>query len=327
MTEATWHTTFRGLESAAERLYEYAVELELAYRMLAQERKMQRAYSPAEAEAYERQHRPAVEKEFADVPGLFKEFLGCPDPDDFAEGITTTAAVLAELAGPAGQDDFTDGTSYPPNSAFDQLDNLSGYLDSWTGEAAMTFDREYVAKLPRVLWHQFAAVAALRGALLAEQAMWAAARQDICDLLDKTDLVLDSLSEYTPEEAKLLISLVAAVVAVAAVPITGGSSAAILFAAAAAAATVTKDVISLPPKQQDPVIRGHTPAQVIGSMRAAIKDLKKGLVDTERFICDRLTETWDAMQKPDGTFFLPRPDLADATADNVADPAHMGHPA
>lgn len=335
---------YSELVSAAEKLAERAAELqlELDAAEAADDARTDGDSREGRRYRYIQEHRAKVEAEFADLPELFQPLSEMPDPADFKSAAAGLVPALQRLAGPSGHADFTDAASkYGPHAAYERYTKDDTGMD-WTGDGAIAFRTNFLAPLERVVWNQFDMVATLRGALLAEEALWMHGRDDACQLIGDANATIDALLEKNGNPVPGVLAIIGVVVGVVAIPFTGGTSAALAWAAVGATISVAGTLSGLPVKEDPTPLSGNDPREVIASLRARVADLKTNLTNIEEFVTERLYAAASTIQGHSSVldghdryqdipglkeeFELPRPVLADATRDEVTDGHHMGDP-
>lgn len=276
---------------------------------------------------YERTHKPQVESEFSDIPGLFAPFTRTPDPEAFNGPIEELKAALNKLSTGQGTTDpiSTNGRLYPASRTLEKVSSAADDVYGWSGTSAQEFKTKYLDPFPAVVKNQFTLVAALKAALEAEQAMWKETRKNIWDIADNTYKKLEHMDDCGKNEWTMTFTVVASICAVAAVPFSAGTSLLVVGAITAVGATAqvvaAADVVKDPPNYG---IEGESVRPVINSMREAIKRQIQYVNETETRIQKALSAINDlvyAAQRDTNEdkhyFCIRRPALADSSARQI----------
>lgn len=283
--------------------------------------------------------RSRAERLFADIPALFGSFVDTPSPDWFGPAVddydlalrrlflgqdtgqVTATEAKAESGGP-----LTGTNLYKSRRGLRKLSASESYLENWSGKAALEFKKNFIDPFPAVVYNQFQMVAALRAALEAEREIWARTRRDIDQIAHDTLAALDRAgSDIFPCERndwEMMFTVVGAVFTIPAAVATGGATVALAFAAGSA--TVAAVAAS---HDEPPTVRfsaGSAPA-VIAEMRDAIGMLVRYVHQQETKIADGMLGLLRAVDGDRPSFVSKRPDLANATPQNVTGPLHMGY--
>ena len=167
------------------------------------------------------------------------------------------------------------------------LSQVADFTIEWSGDARDAFVLEFIGPLAgTAISEQQRLLAELQAALWAYDALLRRARVNAYDLADKTTDVLASLTETSPDEAKVQISILAVVVSVLTVIETGGTSSAIalgLMSSALNTATTGVDAHA--------IISGDTTSDVMNSLKEALDNLTIEMNASEQAIADALSKT------------------------------------
>ncbi|MBV1851620.1 hypothetical protein [Catellatospora tritici] len=267
-----------------------------------------------------------IERCYGEVPRLFQPFSQIPDPASYTPAIETLKRALAKLS--TGQDTrdpiSTNGANYYANPVLDKISGSESYIESWTGKAAMEFKTNFIDPFPSVARNQFILVSALKAALEAEQAMWAAARKDIDQIAENTLKALDAMDDCTSKEWAVTFTAAAAITGILlTIPTFGGSAAlAITISTVGAAAWVAA---ALPPSPPELTISGDETNAVLDSMHTAVNKASEVISETEQRIAKALENILDAVHGHRDYFVAPRPALVGATRQNIMNPEYMGY--
>ncbi|MGJ7908271.1 hypothetical protein ACOQFL_17550 [Actinopolyspora sp. H202] len=101
----------------------------------------------------------------------FEPFFDIPDPGSYDAPITALGRAMEQLSSGEMKDPINGG-NIKANPDLTRIGSAGDTLDSWTGEAADNFKRNFLDPLPAVTKNQFLLLGVLRGALEAEQERW-----------------------------------------------------------------------------------------------------------------------------------------------------------
>jgi hypothetical protein len=284
--------------------------------------------------------RRNAELAFADIPGLFGSFVDTPNPDWFGPAVNEfnralgrlflghdTGQVKAKKDEPQSGGPLTGTDFYYSNDELQDLSGSESYLEKWTGKAAMAFKKTVIDPFPSIAYNQFQMVAALRAGLEAEREIWVHTRHDIDQIAHDTLAALDRVgSNIFPcdrNEWEMTFSVVGAVITIPAAVASGG--AAVALAVAAGGATVAATVAGQAKPQKTVRFHGETAEAVISEMRDAIAMLATYAQQEEAKVADGMSGLLRALHGERSSFVAKRPDLANATPQNVTGPLHMGY--
>jgi hypothetical protein len=347
-------TPYEELPGAVERLRKDAIEAHLESKWQDNWAMRGRPMTADVKRITLEQWRPEAEREYADLPGLFRPFHEMPQPADFRELADVLSDSLGFLSGPHGRADFVRSGVVPPHPAYNQLTSVSDMIPDWAGIAAQTFRNTFAPNVEPVVWNEFSAIEGLRGPLLAAESLWTRARVDICQLVDKAQAAIDQNQESGgPVKQSSTLSLIGAVVGVLALPFTaGGSAPAVVAGFTVATSTIglaaNAAAVHQETKPTNVSIAGVTPSEIIDTLRSGLSTLNQGIASHEMTIAQHLGDLISRMagvsrvqvgrpgapdrgytRNPDheAGFTMPRPQLANVTSGNVTDDDYVGRPA
>jgi hypothetical protein len=201
-------------------------------------------------------------------------------------------------------------------------------LPDWNGDAAMAFKNHFYGPLKAYMPNELSLISLLRSSVLAQQALWKNAQQDIRDIANKTK---DSLGHYGPctdTTAWVIAFSVLAAVGTLAVPllplvIEGGiivaeTTVTAIIAGASVGSTITPIVA---PDSDPPRYSGDTAAKIIEEMQKSMTDLTQRITNVQKKIHENLTTMLEGNHRHKGirahkrTFVPPRPNIADQPID------------
>ncbi|GIF12391.1 hypothetical protein [Actinoplanes teichomyceticus] len=275
--------------------------------------------------------RAKISADFADIASLFEPFSAMPDPAAFDGLISYLDQAMGYLSTGFMPDDPITGQVYPANETLTRIGASESYLEEWTGHAADRFRTDFVNTFPPIVVNQFVGCAVLHSALMAQQALWASARDDIDKVAHHTLNALDNMDHCGQNRWTMSWTIVASVAAVAAVPVSAGTSVlggglALGTATAVTAVGATGQVVAAhqvtPPKETE--YHGETAEAVIEQMRHGVAEAISEIQHGEQMIATALRQTHASMSEHRGLFVAPRPKLLDATPGSVFDDRYLG---
>lgn len=279
------------------------------------------------------EHPKLLQLCFVDLPAAFQPYLNVPNPASFNPLIGDVDQALGRLNTETSHTDplsKTEGAEpYPANTRLDELPAAGDFIQNWTGEAARVFKATFIDKFSSLVRNQFLLVSTLKAALLAEQAVWKAARDDIDEIAHLTLKAIDASGDgMCPRQTEwtLTFSVLSAVVGIGLAGPTGGLSLA-LTTVGAAASVVSNIPIEKPPRPagSGPKIGGGDAAQVLRSTIRAIAAATKATNDTEFFVAQRIRGLVGNVRARPGEFVSPRPALRDMPANEATDGRYLGY--
>src|SRR5207248_10229167 len=110
------------------------------------------------------------------------------------------------------------------NPHLDKMTTDGGYLQGWTGDAAMAFKANFVDTFKTISGNQFTVLSTLKGVLQAHREMWVRARDDIDKIADNTKNALDNAGGCGKNQWSFGFSVLSAVVAVGGVLVTAATA-------------------------------------------------------------------------------------------------------
>jgi hypothetical protein len=264
----------------------------------------------------------------AGVESIYDDFLDIPAPEDFVSRLDDLSGTLAKLATEGHTTDPVTGgkTVSGHNANLARVGTSGGYLASWTGNAASTYQSNYADQFIGTASSQFAAASGLLNAINAEAAVWQTVRADLDELSSRAIEYMKHAGDCGGAEWAMGLTIAAAVVAI---PVTGGASA-IIGPAVAAGLTVTATGISAAsgaPKVDDLKLDAGSSDALIESLHKALEREKTHIHEQEQKIRDAMSSSAKTLDANWKTFCLPRPAISDASQYPVNDPNMGGYDA
>jgi hypothetical protein len=261
----------------------------------------------------------AIERKYADIEQLFDPFSKLPNPAHYDSMVDDLRAAMGDLS--AGQLTADPITSQPftANPKLDKMTTAGGYLQDWSGEAAMKFKEDFVDTFKSISNNQFVLLATMKGALDAHRAMWASARKDIDDIAHNTKSALDNAGGCGKNQWSFAFSVLSAVVAIGGVCATGGGAAIPLAAVGAAASAGGATVAGINAS-------GDSAETIVNSMRQAIQQLTQHIGEVEAQIEDSVHRITDTVNGHKSLFVAARPQLDGMSDGELTSDRGMGKP-
>ncbi|SFP27026.1 hypothetical protein [Amycolatopsis rubida] len=261
-------------------------------------------------------------KHYAFIEALFEPFSGMPDPAGYDPLIADLNAAMAKLnTSPSHATQLTSDVGLA-NPLLDKMTTDGGYLQEWTGEAAMEFKARFIDTFITISGNQFTMLSTLKGALQAHQEMWRKARDDIDKIAESTKNALDNAGGCGKNQWSFGFSVLSAVVAVGGVAVTvatGGTGLAVtLPAIGAAASTGSAGVAAI-------TASGDSAETIVNSMKQAVDDLARHIHEVEtQQIASKVQALTDAVHGNKDKLVSARPSLAGMSDRELASDHGMG---
>jgi hypothetical protein len=270
--------------------------------------------TPQEREDLLRSAQRKAEQALPDVSGLFQPFTEMPDPGSFDRLIAGADQAAATISTGLATPDPVSGRQYTKPLALDEVQDARTVTERWHGPAANEFRENFLTHFESRLHNQFLIALVIRGALAAEQNLWANARVDIDKVAHGTMDALDALEGCTKDEWTMNFTVGASVASVFAAVLgatTGGIALAVIGAASQVVAAAAPED---PPKTE---YSAKTVQGVMDNMSEAIQCIYTLISAEEQKIAKALTAARQVMRESPALFIAPRPLLADSTAASV----------
>ncbi|MFI6170745.1 hypothetical protein ACIBCN_28450 [Nocardia sp. NPDC051052] len=263
-------------------------------------------------------------QQFAFVEPAFEPFTKMPDPAHYDPLINDLKAAMGQVnSGSAPQTKLTSDVMLT-NTDLAKMTTDGGYLQSWSGAAAIAFKANFVDPFGMFAGNQFTALSTMRGVLEAHQAMWAAARHDIDGIAENTLDALDNVGGCAKNQWSYLLTVLSAVATIASGLITigtGGATAPIVpVAGSIALGNVGLGASNIAGS-------GQSAESVIGSMKQAIDTLRQHIQDVEQnHIANYVAPLIGAFTDNKDKLVAKRPDLAGMSPADLGGARGMGLP-
>lgn len=249
----------------------------------------------------------------------FEPFTGIPDPSSYDTPIEALGNAMEQLSSGEMKDPINGG-NITANPDLTRVGSAGDTLESWTGEAADNFKRNFLDPFPAVVKNQFLLLGVMRGALEADQERWRRARDDIETIAEGTLSGLDNVESCGKNELKFTFSVASAVAAVGSIPFTGGASAAGIAAVGAvgsvgAAAMDGEKVVNK---------EGGSADQVVQSMKSSIDELTEEIRKSGGKVAKALNGISGEVEADRSAFVSARPALAGMDGDEVTSDDGLG---
>ncbi|WP_069166077.1 hypothetical protein [Nocardia altamirensis] len=266
--------------------------------------------------------RELAEQRYQHIEPLFEPFSRMPDPAGYDPLIHTLSSAMAELSTKAiahtdpNQNVAMNGTDLA------RMVTAGGYLDIWTGDAAIAFKANFIDRFATISGNQFAALSVMKGVLEAHRAMWRAAREDIAKIAETAIAALNNSGGYCPANWKYGLTVSSALTTLIGVGITAVTGGVWVVAAIGAAATMGNAMNdSIPPGS------GHSARAIIDAMVEAINRLLTRIHEAEQQKIVPLVRGWiDAMHKSQDLMVSARPNLAGMNDRDLLGRSGLGKP-
>jgi hypothetical protein len=271
-----------------------------------------------------------LEEGYEWIVHAFQNAIG-PEPSGLDGSIAGMDAAREKLRGPTDPMVFSTAPGSDGRVRLlemdDSRDTRSGKLmhlmltnlESWQGDAADAFKKEFAIPLPGVIANQVLMVSALRSALSTNRTVYAMARNDLKGLAKATIDALDFKTGSDGPSFTMTLSVVAGVLAVTAACVSG-PGAVVLFTAGASAAGVLKDVVDErsgdgepPPQGKEYHVGGHTVDMILANTYDLIQEAQRYITISEDTIIRGLQENFATLTAAaTKDHFVPlRPSVAD----------------
>ncbi|WP_020499006.1 hypothetical protein [Sciscionella marina] len=248
-----------------------------------------------------------IEQKYAYIPGLFEPFSRLPDPAGFEPLIDDLQKAMGDLATGATSNPLAKDVNFA-NPKLDKMTTAGGYLQGWTGDAAMAFKENFIDPFKTIANNQFTMVSTMKGALEAHQALWKKAREDIDKIAHTTKDALDNAGGCGKNEWSFGFSVLSAVGAVGGVLLTvatGGTGAAVAIPAIGALASVGSAGVA------GITASGDSAEEITKSMKEAVDKLTQHIKDVEsKEIAEKVQGILSAANGAKDQLVAKRPKLA-----------------
>lgn len=263
--------------------------------------------------------REPIRKSYAFIGSMFEPFSRLPDPARYDPLIADLNAAMARLnTGSVDNTDLSKDVTLA-NPHLDKMTTDGGYLQGWTGDAAMAFKANFIDAFKTISGNQFTALSTLKGVLQAHREMWVRARDDIDKIAENTKNALDNAGGCGKNQWSFGFSVVSAVVAIGGVVVAVATGGVVAMAAIGAAASVGgAGVASL-------TASGDSVDTIINSMKQAVDELTRHIQEVEtQQIAQKVRALTDAVNANKDKIVAARPNLAGMNDRDLTGDSGMG---
>ncbi|WP_328607309.1 hypothetical protein OG943_46820 [Amycolatopsis sp. NBC_00345] len=249
--------------------------------------------------------RNAIRQSYVFIESMFEPFSRLPDPARYDPLIADLNAAMGKLTtGSVRTTELSNDVSLA-NPHLDKMTTDGGYLQGWTGDAAMEFKANFIDTFKTVSGNQFTVLSTLKGVLQAHREMWLRARDDIDKIAENTKNALDNAGGCGKNQWSFGFSVLSAVVAVGGVVVAVATGGVVPLVAIGAAASVgSAGVASL-------TASGDSADTIINSMKQAVDDLTRHIQEVEtQEIAQKVRALTDAVHGNKDKLVSARPSLA-----------------
>ncbi|MEU8630750.1 hypothetical protein AB0C38_01180 [Amycolatopsis sp. NPDC048633] len=263
--------------------------------------------------------RNAIRQSYAFIEGMFEPFSRLPDPVRYDPLIADVNAAMAKLnTGSVRTTELSNDVSLT-NPHLDKMTTDGGYLQGWTGDAAMAFKANFVDTFKSIAGNQFTVLSILKGVLQAHRAMWLKARDDIDKIAENTKNALDNAGGCGKNQWSFDFSVLSAVGAVGGVVVAVATGGVVPLAAIGALASVgSAGVAGL-------TAAGDSAEKIVNSMKQAIDELTRHVQEVEtQQIAEKVRALTEAVQGNKDKLVSARPNLAGMNDRDLVGDSGMG---
>jgi hypothetical protein len=260
-----------------------------------------------------------IRQHFQFIESMFEPFSRLPDPARYDPLIADLNAAMGKLnTGSVNNTELSNDVSLT-NPHLDKMTTDGGYLQGWTGDAAMAFKGNFIDTFKSISGNQFTVLSTLKGILQAHREMWLRARDDIDKIAENTKNALDNAGGCGKNQWSFGFSVLSAVGAVGGVVVavaTGGIAA--LPAIGALASVGSAGVASI-------TASGDSADTIINSMKQAVDDLTRHIQEVEsQQIAQKVRALTDAVNGSKDKLVSARPNLAGMNDRDLTGDSGMG---
>lgn len=263
-------------------------------------------------------------QKYAFVEPLFEPFSLLPDPAKYDPML---AELLAAMHGVSTGGMTTDPITKEPvmaNIDLDKMTTAGGFLEGWTGSAAMAFKENFLDTFKTVANNQFILIATMRGAIAAHKEVWSRARTDIDKIAHDTVDALDHAGDpCTKNQWSFTFSVVSAIGSITGVGfaiLTAAKVASIAISAIGAGASAGSATIA------GITASGDSAEVVVNSMKQAIDQLTRHIRESEAAIEKTVHDIIGAVNSHRELLVAVRPRLAGMPDRELIGDRGMGRP-
>lgn len=263
--------------------------------------------------------RNAIRQHFSFIEPMFEPFSRLPDPARYDPLIADLNAAMAKLnTGSVNNTELSNDVSFV-NPHLDKMTTDGGYLQGWTGDAAMAFKANFVDTFKSISGNQFTVLSILKGILQAHREMWLRARADIDKIAENTKNALDNAGGCGKNQWTFEFSVLSAVSAIGGVVVAVATGGVVPLAAIGALASVGGAGIA------GLTASGDSVDTIINSMKQAVDELLKHIQEVEtQQIAQKAQALTDAVNANKDKIVAARPNLAGMNDRDLTGDSGMG---
>jgi hypothetical protein len=215
---------------------------------------------------------------FEDIPEWFRPFGDLPDVDQLRSDANTLVQEACKYLDREGEPPpGYNGGIANKNPELAEADTIKSKLAGWTGQAAVNFHDNYLAKFPQYTDNLYTASYVAYQSLAAVAKLWKTADEDIHKICDEAQRTVDAmLSGCLAEGFNFILTSLPSVIEIGSAP-DGEIGLTVIKELAGAGSEGFKEVGS-----------AKTPVGMMEPLKKSIDQLKKDLKDKEQDIKDAL---------------------------------------
>jgi len=266
--------------------------------------------------------RESIRQSYAFIGAMFEPFSRLPDPARYDPLIADLSAAMGSVnTGSVDNTELSRDVTLA-NPHLDKMTTDGGYLQGWTGDAAMAFKANFIDPFKTISGNQFTVLSTLKGVLQAHREMWIRARDDIDKIAENTKNALDNAGGCGKNQWSFGFSVLSAVVAISGVVVTvatAGASLPVTLPAIGALASVgSAGVSSL-------TASGDSADTIINSMKQAVDELTRHIQEVEtQQIAQKVRALTEAVHGNKDKIVAARPNLAGMNDRDLTGDSGMG---
>jgi hypothetical protein len=261
----------------------------------------------------------AIRRSYAFIEAMFEPFSRLPDPAGYDPLIADLNAAMAKVnTGSVNNTELSSDVSFV-NPHLDKMTTDGGYLQGWTGDAAMAFKANFVDTFRSISGNQFTVLSILKGILQAHREVWLRARADIDKIAENTKNALDNAGGCGKNQWSFEFSVLSAVSAIGGVVVAVATGGVVPLAAIGALASVGgAGVAGL-------TASGDSAEAIINSMKQGIDELTRHIQDVEtQQIAQKVRALTEAVHGNKDKIVSARPNLAGMNDRDLVGDGGMG---
>lgn len=337
---------YGALQAKAQKLYQTALDTELEHQYGI--RKINdEYYAPTDMDGYPtmtedqlKQYVSDTQDKFITVPSIFSDWATLPDPTSFNDAVTACEKAMYYVSAEKYDDPI--GSSNVPGTDTEYARSLlpaGRDITEWDGLAAKAFVNNVVLPFSGRMSNMFTAIAALRAAYKAEQAIWEKIPTRLNDMADKAQTAIENCYECSADDWGLVVDVCSLLAAVP-VPVVnvvgtigaaaaskkaqqsgttgaeGADKKAAVVDKACSVVNATVDAVGKGQKlasdaDKDKHSKADSPAEVIKQLRDSLTQLSTNIKTGEDAIAKGMRDALGMLHTYKADFVPGRPALAD----------------